>query len=256
MARWETLPAPEIRRLASDGAVVVWPIGSTEQHGAHLVSGFDLAAAEAIATRASSLADPHLLLVPGLPFGASRHWLALGATISLTPQTLSAVVGDVANAIAAAGFRHLVILNGHAGNVAPSLSALAAVDVPAVEFVSYWDLVDGHRLAELCSADGGGIGHAGEVETSVGLYLDEERLVVRERIANAQGLELDSGPGSAEQVFIRPPRPLEESPTGVYGDPRPARAEVGQFVVEGAARALADHCLGLYQASNLDSSRR
>ena len=38
---WSRLRAPELRALASQNAVVIVPIGSTEQHGPHLPTQVD-----------------------------------------------------------------------------------------------------------------------------------------------------------------------------------------------------------------------
>lgn len=45
---WSKLTAPELSALAKDHAVVVVPIGSTEQHGPHLVTGTDHVLAAAV----------------------------------------------------------------------------------------------------------------------------------------------------------------------------------------------------------------
>lgn len=245
--RWSELPAPALRELAAQGAIALWPVGSTEQHGAHLATGFDLVSAEAVCDRAAVELAPRAVVLPGLPLGSSDHWLPLGATLSLRPQTLEALVSDVIRSVAAAGFRYLLIVNGHAGNVGPILSALGATSQssPAVELVSYWNLVSSEELAAACTADNGGIGHAGEVETSIGLYLGDG-LVAGDWAGTSPGASLGGDrPGSRKTVFLRAPRPLEESPTGVYGDPRLARAELGKLVIEGAAAALVDHCRSL-----------
>lgn len=241
--RWHELTAPELRELAEADATVLWPVGSTEQHGQHLVSGFDLASATAVCERAVSVLARKALVAPGLSFGASGHWLPLGATLSLNPATLAAVVADVVASLEQAGFRRLVIVNGHAGNVGPVLAALGGVSSSAVrvELVSYWSLVDPGELASRCVADDGGIGHAGEVETSIALYLGGGLL--RGELPAVEGARLGGDrPGSRRAVLLRVPRPSEESEGGVYGDPRPARAELGEFVVEQAAAALAEHC--------------
>jgi creatinine amidohydrolase len=244
MARWAEMAAPEVSGLAGIGAVALWPVGSTEQHGTHLVTGFDLASAQAVCDRAAAQATSAVIVLPGLPLGASDHWLPLGATLSLRPATLTGIVLDVARSLDAAGFEHLVIVNGHAGNVGPMLSAIAELSGgrPIVELVSYWMLLDDEAVAAASKADAGGVGHAGEFETSIGLYLGHG-LVVEERLPAPAGIPLGDGiPGSGSSAFLRPPRPLEESPSGVYGDPRPARPEFGEFAVEGASRALAQHC--------------
>lgn len=239
---WSACAAPEVRAAARAGRIAVWPIGATEQHGEHLATGFDLAAATAVCERAQELAPDRALLLPGLPLGASRHWLPLGATLALSAATVGRVVLDVARSVAAAGFGTLLIVNGHGGNEAPVLAALDELgpnEAPRVELLSYWALVDQERLAEACEADGGRIGHAGELETSIALHLGN--LAVDERLPAAPGKPLDrNGEGGA-----RIPRPLEEAPSGVYGDPSAADADLGRMVIEEAAAALARRLSGV-----------
>ncbi|MFM7552862.1 MAG: creatininase family protein, partial [Actinomycetota bacterium] len=142
--RVDRLAAPEVRDLAAAGAPALWAIGSTEQHGGHLVTGFDRFSAEAVCVGAAERAGIDVALLPPLPYGASDHWLPLGATWSLRATTLVDVLTDVARSADHAGFRRLVIVNGHAGNIGPGLTALAEAGAGAcrVEFVSYWTLVD------------------------------------------------------------------------------------------------------------------
>lgn len=250
VTRWADRTAPEVRALGAGGSVALWPVGSTEQHGPHLVTGFDLVGATAVCERAARLAGTGVVVLPGLPFGSSDHWLALGATLSLRPETLVAVVSDVIRSVGEAGFPFLVIVNGHAGNVGPVLTALgaAAAPRPAVELVSYWTLADGAALAAACVTDDGGIGHAGEVETAIALHLGGD-LVRLDRLADANGAPLGGDrPGSRGPTFLRSPRPAEESPTGVYGDPRHADPALGERVIDEAASALAAHCRELRKA--------
>jgi creatinine amidohydrolase len=241
LTRFAQLAAPEVRQLAGEGAVALWPVGSTEQHGSHLVTGFDLASATAVCERAAERASARVVLLPGLSIGASDHWLALGATLSLRPATLLAVVLDVIRSVERSGFRRLVIVNGHAGNAGPLTAALGDTTTVgvAVEALSYWMLVDASHLAAECRADGGGIGHAGEIETSIALALGGD-LAVHGRLPAAPGRPLRAGePGGPGAAVLRSPRPLEESPSGVYGDPRPANPALGELVLAEASQALA-----------------
>ena len=238
--RLALLAAPEVRALAAAGAPALWAIGSTEQHGTHLVTGFDLASAQAVCDRAAERCPRDVALLPGLPFGSSDHWLPLGATWSLSPTTLVSLVSDVARSAAAAGFQRLTIVNGHAGNIGPAVTAVGGLvaDTTVVEFLSYWTLVDPERIKALSPSDGGGVGHAGEVETSIALYLGG--LAVDERLPAPAGKELSEGPGSSDPI-IRAPRPLIEAPSGVYGNPTTATRELGELMIETAADRLASH---------------
>ena len=238
--RLALLAAPEVRALAAAGAPALWAIGSTEQHGTHLVTGFDLASAQAVCDRAAERCPRDVALLPGLPFGSSDHWLPLGATWSLSPTTLASLVSDVARSAAAAGFQRLTIVNGHAGTIGPAVTAVGGLvaDTTIVEFLSYWTLVDPERIKALSPSDGGGVGHAGEVETSIALYLGG--LAVDERLPAPAGKELSEGPGSSDPI-IRAPRPLIEAPSGVYGNPTTATRELGELMIETAADRLAAH---------------
>ena len=238
--RLALLAAPEVRALAAAGAPALWAIGSTEQHGTHLVTGFDLASAQAVCDRAAERCPRDVALLPGLPFGSSDHWLPLGATWSLSPTTLVSLVSDVARSAAAAGFQRLTIVNGHAGNIGPAVTAVGGLvaNTTIVEFLSYWTLVDPERIKALSPSDGGGVGHAGEVETSIALYLGG--LAVDERLPAPAGKELSEGPGSSDPI-IRAPRPLTEAPSGIYGNPTTATRELGELMIETAADRLAAH---------------
>ncbi len=101
-------------------AVVVLPVGATEQHGRHLATGTDALLAETTVRRATELAAPRsprpLIVAPTLAFGTSEHHLPFGATLSLRPETLLAVLLDLARSVSEGGGRRLILLNGHGGN--------------------------------------------------------------------------------------------------------------------------------------------
>lgn len=235
VSRWAAMSWPEVQEAARSGAVAVWPVGATEQHGAHLASGFDIAAATAVCERAAVLAPGRAVLLPGLALGASRHWLPLGGTLALSARTVGRIALEIASSVGSAGFRTLVIVNGHGGNVSPMLAGLDELGPgdPEVELVSYWTLVDPDELEAACEADRGRIGHAGEIETSVALYLGGG-LAIEGRVPAEPGRPLSDG-----NPFLQAPNPLRDAPSGVYGDPSTARAELGRLVIEEAAAGLA-----------------
>ena len=243
LTRFAGLAAPELRDLSAAGAVALWPLGATEQHGSHLVTGFDLASATAVCERAAEQATAQTVLLPGLAIGASEHWLDLGATLSLQPATLLAVITDVIRSVARCGFARLVIVNGHAGNIGAMTAAIGDVASfeTSVEIVSYWTLIDHERLSAASVSDQGGVGHAGEFETSLALALDDANLVVPGRLPAPPGRPLRSGEpgGPPAEGVVRSPRPLTEAPEGVYGDPSTARRELGELILGEASSALA-----------------
>lgn len=75
-------------------STAVLPVGSFEQHGDFLPLATDTFIATAIATR---LADTYgLLLLPAVPISCSHKHAAWPGTVSISHQTFSAIVTDVA----------------------------------------------------------------------------------------------------------------------------------------------------------------
>ena len=124
--RWDALTREEIAALAPE-ALLVLPVGSTEQHGPHLATGTDALIATAIAERAAAAAasPPTILLAPTLAYGASAHHLPFGGTLSLDVATFQLVLRDLLASAASAGVGRVFVLNGHGGNAAACAIAVA-----------------------------------------------------------------------------------------------------------------------------------
>lgn len=163
LLRWAEVDR-ETLGAAMPEALIVLPVGAIEQHGRHLATGTDALLASTVAERAAAeaagQASRTIVLAPGLPFGASNHHLPFGATLSLTAETLLAVLLDLLRSVATSGGRRLVLVNGHGGNVGVCHAAAAAASSRhgiVVAHVNYWRML-GKDVAP---------GHAGELETSL-----------------------------------------------------------------------------------------
>jgi creatinine amidohydrolase len=89
------------------------PLGSTEQH-AQLSLATDAILAERVAREAAApLGVP---VFPVMPFGLAPYFAAFPGSISLRVETLLAVMRDLVDSVARAGFRRVLIVNGHGGN--------------------------------------------------------------------------------------------------------------------------------------------
>lgn len=118
-ARLDHLTWPEIKAAAERDAVVIVPVGSTEQHGYHLPLNTDVVLPESLAIEAG--AELGSLVAPPIAYGYRSRPLSGGGegfpgTISLSARTLMSVVEDVLVGLAASGFRRLVLLNWHYEN--------------------------------------------------------------------------------------------------------------------------------------------
>ena len=236
--------APELRDDFSRPCVGLWAIGATEQHGPHLVTGFDHLVAQAIVGQVASELPTRAVVLPFLGLGCSAHWLGFGATLSLELDTMMRVIRDVCRSAGEAGLRQLVIVNGHAGNVGVAMAAVGSLfdELCQVHFVSYWDLIGGESMRSLLRIDDG-VGHAGEFETSIGLALGDR--FVRPAAVPSSG-EAYIHPIDRVGVY----RPVQIDPTessGVVGDPTAAEAKTGQELFELACAGLKTYCLSLVE---------
>lgn len=72
---WAKLSWPELEALAARPPhMVIWPMGTIEQHGKHLPVDVDVRNCWEIACGVS--ARTGVPLIPALPYGDSRHWEA------------------------------------------------------------------------------------------------------------------------------------------------------------------------------------
>jgi len=90
-------------------------LGSTEQHG-YLSVSTDVKVPLSLADAASQ--QTGVLVAPPLSFGVSPYFLAYPGTISLRVETLVNVVGDIVRSVYRQGFKRILVLNGHGGNMA------------------------------------------------------------------------------------------------------------------------------------------
>ena len=97
--------------------------GATEQHG-YLSLYTDIRIPMALADAASQ--QTGVLVAPPLNFGCSSYFLTYPGTFSLRVSTLIAVVEDIVRSVYGAGFRRILVLNGHGGN-SPARTQLTEV---------------------------------------------------------------------------------------------------------------------------------
>lgn len=117
----------------------VLPLGSTEQH-AYLSLSVDSILAERLSVEA---AEPHGVPVfPVLAYGITPYFRAFPGTISLRARTYLSVVRDILDSIYEHGFKRILIVNGHGGNVpAQGLVAEWLADHPGmrIKFHNWWN---------------------------------------------------------------------------------------------------------------------
>lgn len=164
------------RMQAGEMKACIIPVAAVEQHLEHLAMEHDWRSCTHIATLVAERLRPNVLVAEGLMCGISEHHMRHPGTLSLSPGSFFAVLTDLIDSMVRAGFRHIVVLNGHGGNTRPCQGIWDQFQrryLINLHFLPYWDVLDeqdaqewlesGHRLPEDLP------GHAQEFETSFAL---------------------------------------------------------------------------------------
>ncbi|MEB3157230.1 MAG: creatininase family protein [Cyanobacteriota bacterium] len=235
----ERLAWPAVQAAAKrEGSTVLWALGSLEQHGPHLPLQTDALFADRLVEALIETLPAELPLwrLPVQMIGFAPEHRGFAGSFSLAAGELIALVRVVGEELARCGFRRLVLMNGHGGQI--GLLEVAARDlrtsVPALAVLPcfLWrGLDDGSSLIPEPERSQGL--HAGLAETSLMLHLAPE-LVGPERPAD--GLDLRDAPppgwsweGGAPTAW----RTGELSASGVIGDSSGATAELGEKLFAG-----------------------
>ena len=227
---WKELTAVDLRAKAEADAVVLLPVGSMEQHGPHLPVGVDTFLSEGVcrATAEAIAGEMPIVVAPTLWCGMAEHHMAFGGTFTFDIPTYRAVLLCLMNSLARHGFKRVLIVNGHGGNI----HALAAF-VPdltretglAVRVITPYDPAR-PAMAEILE-DQGGVHHACEAETSMMMVIAPDT-VRRDKLAEAHGpAHWTLSPASVAR--FRSFRDATSS--GVIGDARRASAGKGEKLI-------------------------
>jgi creatinine amidohydrolase len=218
--RWERLTWEELADLRRSGMeMAILPIGSTEQHGPHLSLEIDTISAVQVALGVSAATGVPVLppVAYGCSLGHSRRW---PGTIALSPHTLIDLVAEIGDWVVRAGFRRLLLLNGHVTNFAPLRCALELLrsrhDDAMVAVLDLHEISPRVRQAYFADAADW---HANAAETSLMLAI-EPGSVRPDRIGAADD------PDRTEGLFFSHPV-NRTSANGVTGHPSRASREEG-----------------------------
>lgn len=228
---------PEYRARIDAGAVVIVPVGATEQHGHHLPLGVDASIATAIATLAAVRVDG--IVAPTLPYGYRSQPRTGGGssfpgTTGLDGQTLSLLLRDVLRELAAGGARKIAIVDGHYEN---EMFLTDGIELALREFrrdglatqvvkLRYFEELDDDTIALLWPDGYPGLAleHAALMETSIMLHLRPDLV----RLDRA----IDEKPATFPPYDVYPSDPTWVPASGALSPPTRASASFGAHLVE------------------------
>lgn len=149
-------------------------LGSCECHGPHLAQGTDTWVSYKLSCRVAEKV-PGLLVLPPVTVGCSEHYAAFPFTISVSFETMVNVIRDILRTTYNNGIKHIFIMNGHDGNIAPAEIATRQVKIEypdiKIAVMPEWWIKAGELLPEGTFEVWNGLGHAGEGESSIAYYL-------------------------------------------------------------------------------------
>lgn len=264
--RFDDLTWPEVNEAVAIGKIPIIPTGSVEQHGHHLPLKVDNLCAASVATEAARLRPDISLVLPPVSYGYVHHVMDFPGSLNIHFEHFIQYVLDICKSLAYHGFKKMVIVNGHGSNgpLVDLVSRRLILETDAsCAFCSWWQLLKvdpdfDSKWRE--SVFPGGCSHAGELETSMMLYLAPES-VRKDKIKSeiAKTNQMDSK-FIWTDLFDKGAMGLIEwtsqySDSGVLGEAEKATADKGKVVFEEASRNLADF-IGEYYERKIEQRQR
>lgn len=236
---------PELKELLPQVKLAIIPVGSTEQHGPHGCFDYDAAGSREFSRRLAARLYPNALVAPGIQLGVSGHHIHFPGTITLRPETLIAVIMDVAWSLHQHGIRRFFIANGHGGN-APSIGVAAnrikqeygdEVAWATVPYDGVRDISAKHAKTEIN-------GHSCEIETSCMLYMWPQS-VRRDRLTPGEIRPEAVAARKSASSLAQEARYFDEiTANGALGDATQATEVIGREMVETALDRYAEYLRG------------
>ena len=231
---------PDVEALSKDTPIVI-PIAAHEQHGHHMPLHTDSLLLGEIVRRAEEQLGDDALFAPLTWLGNSHHHMDFPGTLSAEPRVYLDLLNGLLENFLHHGFKRLVLLNGHGGNMVPGAQVVFEVrqrhrDQKDLLLLSatYWDQAKITEARDDFAQDA--MGHAGELETSM-------MMVIRpELVGEHQREEVHKGAAFANST--RGWTPKARSAPGHIGVPASASAEKGETLfkifTDGAVKLIGE----------------
>ncbi len=171
----DRMTSPQFGELVQSGKLVVLlPVGSVEPHGPHMSLSTDTvisvgaAKAAAFKLEAAGLVP---VIAPPIPYGVTECAAAFPGAVSVPAETLTAMIGAVADGYLRANAAHVCVINNH---LEPAQDAAVTAILAGRERVSVACPLQRTWARTLSREFKSGACHAGQYETSIVLACDAD----------------------------------------------------------------------------------
>ena len=244
--------------------VILIPIGHTEQHGFHLPLSVDTIIIDSIAKGTVAKVPTRSWTLPVMPYGVSTHRSSFAATMNAGGRAFEDFWGAVIDILVARGFDRFYLMSGHGGNSSFLVNVVkyAGERHRRIFCATAWLHTSGRigaaALEKYRTSPIGGMGHAGELETSYLLHLrpdlcQMERVVDETDFVATPDYFMDWIEGGS--LVANPPWD-DDTKTGAYGAGSHATAEKGRLWLEAAIEEKADHVEQIHVQQERREKRR
>jgi len=221
----DELSMKEAEMASRTGTIVLFPVGSVEEHGDHLPLCTDSLQPEYVALEVAKKTGS--LIAPPLRYGVCNSARNFPGTISIEFDSLYRITRDILAELTRNGFNRIMVLSGHAGQSHMAALRLAAQDVilqdesvgsekrTRIMVLSDYDFAYELKGKYFSEKDG----HAGTIETSRIMAIKPDLIKTKGKASFPEMPRFE--------VVAHPERYF---PTGVMGDPAAASPAKGRMI--------------------------
>lgn len=197
---------------------LIVPYGTIEAHGTHLPLSTDTIAMVRVCEEVEKKLP--VFIAPPLHYGVCTSSGQHPGTLSITPETLRRITIDIVRDAAKKGLKNFILISGHGGGIhtfaMKEAGEIVKAELPGIEVaaLTIYEII-GKEAAEIAESEGDS--HAGELETSLMLYLTPELVKGRSKKERPK----------FKRPFIASDK-LKYWPGAVNGDPKLATREKGE----------------------------